>query len=88
MLGIIPALAAAVIDGALLDNSLAFNKLFKREFFPIPKQIQGTCGTLVSLTTAFVVSLLRSCDACDEPSRRQIQDEQVRHTGREQNKPD
>ncbi|MGH3179963.1 MAG: MGH1-like glycoside hydrolase domain-containing protein, partial [Streptosporangiaceae bacterium] len=30
MVGIIPALAAAVIDGAMLDNALAFNKLFKR----------------------------------------------------------
>jgi hypothetical protein len=30
MVGIIPALAAAVIDGALLENALAFNKLFKR----------------------------------------------------------
>jgi hypothetical protein len=30
MVGIIPALAAAVIDGAMLDNALAFGKLFKR----------------------------------------------------------
>jgi hypothetical protein len=30
MVGIIPALAAAVIDGSMLDNALAFNKLFKR----------------------------------------------------------
>jgi hypothetical protein len=30
MVGIIPALAAAVIDGAMLDNALAFDKLFKR----------------------------------------------------------
>ncbi len=30
MVGIIPALAAAVIDGAMLDNALSFNKLFKR----------------------------------------------------------
>ena len=30
MVGIIPALAAAVIDGDMLANALAFNKLFKR----------------------------------------------------------
>jgi hypothetical protein len=30
MVGIIPALAAAVIDGDMLQNALAFNKLFKR----------------------------------------------------------
>ena len=30
MVGIIPALAAAVIDGDMLQNAMAFNKLFKR----------------------------------------------------------
>jgi hypothetical protein len=30
MVGVIPALAAAVIDGDMLQNALAFNKLFKR----------------------------------------------------------
>ncbi len=30
MVGIIPALAAAVIDGSMLDSALAFGKLFKR----------------------------------------------------------